>query len=101
MTRGADQPAGPRWGLLALLVAGCLPLVVAAGLVGFIHGADFASGGRAPVRSAVFWAASGAASAIPVASLPWLGLRVCRPAEVAGAGALTLAVAVTGWLLSR
>lgn len=101
MTTGPDQPAGPRWGLLALLMSGCLPLVVAAGLVGFIYGADFASGGRAPVRSAVFWAASGAASAIPVASLPWLGFRVRRPAAVDGAGAGALVVAVTGWLLSR
>lgn len=101
MTTLPAQPASPRWGLLAVVVIGCLPLVVAAGLLGLLYGADFASGGRAPVRSAVLWAASGAVAAVPVALLPWLGFRVRRPVAVAVAGALALVVADAGWLLSR
>ena len=101
MTSPHGRPAtGLRWGLLSVVVVGGVVLAVVAGLLGLIFGGDFASGGRAPVRSALFWAASGAAAALPVALLPWLGSRVRRPVAISAAGVLALTLAVVGWLFS-
>lgn len=101
MTEPHHRPAtGLRSGLLVAVVVGCLVLAVVAGLLGLIYGGDFASGGRAPLPSAVFWAAAGFAAALPVALLPWLGSRVSRPVAVTAAGLIAFAVAIAGWLYS-
>ena len=99
-TAHARPTGGLRWGLLTAVVVGCVLLAVVEAILGLLYGGDFASGGRAPVRSALFWGASGTAAAVPIALLPWLGFRVRRPVAMATAGLLAVVLAVAGWLVS-
>jgi len=99
-TPNGRPSGGLRWVPLVLVSITCAVLAVTAGLLGFIFGADFASGGRSPVQSAVFWVASGAAAALPIALLPWLGSRVRQPVAIPVAVVLAGTLAVAGWLFS-
>ena len=91
---------GRRWGLFTVVLVSGVAVALIAGLGGLVFGGDFASGGRAPARSALLWSASGAAAALPVALLPWLGFEVRRPVAISAAVVLAAALAVAGWLYS-
>lgn len=102
MTAPEGRPTGAlaRWALLGLIVFACLPVAVGAGFFGFLAGGDFASGGRAPVRSALFWGVSAIAAAAPGGLLPSLGFRVRRGTALTAAGAIALVWSVAGFAIS-
>ena len=90
---------GPSRGVFAVLAVGCVVAAVALGFVGSLAGSTFASGPREPVLSALAWAGSAFAAALPVAATPDVGFRIRRRTATAAAAAVAVVWFVVGYVV--